>query len=131
MMKFCPTCSPKNEKSIENEGLRVYYSLTPYQDSHSTLHIRLEPINKKDLPSIAVKEENGQEVKMSVEEIEDLGKEKKKEEHAKALGIKILPLDDIFGIGQHPLVIVVIIATIISSFVIGKEIFLLLRKRWC
>ena len=78
MMKFCPTCSQNNEKSIDFEGLRVYYSLTPYQNFHSTLHIRLEPINKKDLPSIVVKEENGQEVSMSADEIEDLGKEKKK-----------------------------------------------------
>ena len=132
-MKFCPTCSQDNEKSIDDksERLRVYYSLTPYQNSHSTLHIRLEPINKDDLPSIVVKEEDGQVVMKSAEEVEDKGKEKKKEVRAKALGIKILPLDDIFGIGQHPLVIVVIIATIISSFVIGKEIFLLLRKSWC
>ena len=132
-MNFCPTCSQDNEKSIDDksERLRVYYSLTPYQNFHSTLHIRLEPINKEDRPSIGVKEEDGEEVMMSAKEIEDLGKERKKEERAKALGIKVLPLDDLFGIGQHPLVIVVIIATIISSFVIGKEIFLLLRKRWC
>ena len=89
MMKFCPTCSQNNEKSIDFEGLRVYYSLTPYQNSHSTLHIRLEPIKKEDRPSIGVKEEDGQEVTMSAEEVEDKGKEKKKEERAKALGIKI------------------------------------------
>ena len=109
----------------------VYYSITPYKNSHSTLHIRLESLNKEDRPSIKVKEEGGEEVTISAEEIEEIGKEKKKEERAKALGIKVLPLDDIFGLAEHPLVTVVIIAMIISTVVIGKETFLLIQKRWC